>query len=434
VRRGYQVAETKDSGKLASLLAVEGADLGGFVDLIEQSRLAVDELITVMGRATIEAVLTLSAQGVAGEKHQGKKGAGAIRWHGTQRGTVSLSDRKLRVKKPRLRKKGKGKSAEVAVPAYEAMRSNASVGERMLEILLCGVSSRNYGRVLPQMAETAGMSKSQVSRQAIKASEESLKRLAARRFEDVDLLVIYIDGMRFGQHHVIAAVGIDNTGHKHVLGLAEGATENGVVAKGLLEDLVERGVSPERRRLFVIDGSKALRQAIDTVFGKENPVQRCRNHKVKNVLGYLPEELRGSVSAVMKSAYRLEPNEGMARLKQQAAWLEKSYPSAASSLLEGLEETFTVNRLGLSATLRRCLSTTNLIENPNSGVRRMTGRVSRWQDGRMALRWAASAFLEVEKRFRRVMGYRDLWMLESALNEQGGETEKKGVDSKDAAA
>lgn len=434
MRRGYQVAETKDSGKLASLLAVEGADLGGFVDLIEQSRLAVDELITVMGRATIEAVLTLSAQGVAGEKHQGKKGAGAIRWHGTQRGTVSLSDRKLRVKKPRLRKKGKGKSAEVAVPAYEAMRSNASVGERMLEILLCGVSSRNYGRVLPQMAETAGMSKSQVSRQAIKASEESLKRLAARRFEDVDLLVIYIDGMRFGQHHVIAAVGIDNTGHKHVLGLAEGATENGVVAKGLLEDLVERGVSPERRRLFVIDGSKALRQAIDTVFGKENPVQRCRNHKVKNVLGYLPEELRGSVSAVMKSAYRLEPNEGMARLKQQAAWLEKSYPSAASSLLEGLEETFTVNRLGLSATLRRCLSTTNLIENPNSGVRRMTGRVSRWQDGRMALRWAASAFLEVEKRFRRVMGYRDLWMLESALNEQGGETEKKGVDSKDAAA
>jgi putative transposase len=227
---------------------------------------------------------------------------------------------------------------------------------------------------------------------------------------------------------------VDQGGRKHVLGLAEGATENGGVAKGLLEDLVERGVSPERRRLFVIDGSKALRQAIDTVFGRANPVQRCRNHKVKNVLGYLPEELRGSVSAVMKSAYRLAPKEGMARLRQQAAWLEKSYPSAAASLLEGLEETFTVNRLGLSGPLRRCLSTTNLIENPNSGVRRMTGRVSRWESGRMALRWAASAFLEVEKRFRRVMGYRDLWMLESALNEQGGETAKEGVDAKDAAA
>jgi transposase-like protein len=434
VRRGYQVAETKDSGKLASFLVEEGADLSRFVDLIEQSRLAVDELIAVMGRATVEAVLTLSARGLAGEKHQGKQGGSPIRWHGTQQGTVSLSDRKLRVKKPRLRKKGKGKAGEVPVPAYEAMRSNASLGERMLEILLCGVSSRNYARVLPEMAETVGMSKSQVSRQAVKASEESLKALSRRRFENADLLVVYIDGMRFGKHHVIAAVGIDNTGRKHVLGLAEGATENGVVAKGLLEDLVERGVSPERRRLFVIDGSKALRQAIDTVFGKENPVQRCRNHKVKNVLGYLPEELRGSVSAVMKSAYRLEPREGMARLKQQAAWLEKSHPSAASSLLEGLEETFTVNRLGLSATLRRCLSTTNLIENPNSGVRRMTGRVSRWRDGRMALRWAASAFLEVERRFRRVMGYRDLWMLESALKEQGGETAKKGVDAKDAAA
>ena len=434
MRKGYQVAETKDSGKLASFLAAEGADLGGFVDLIEQSRLAVDELIAVMGRATVEAVLTLSARGLAGEKHQGRKGAGAICCHGTQRGTVSLSDRRLRVKKPRLRKKGKGKAGEVAVPAYEAMRTNASLGERMLEILLCGVSSRNYARVLPEMAETVGMSKSQVSRQAVKATEQSLKTLAQRRFDDVDLLVVYIDGMRFGKHHVIAAVGVDKAGRKHVLGLADGATENGVVAKGLLEDLVARGVSPERRRLFVIDGSKALRQAIDTVFGKDSPVQRCRNHKVKNVLGYLPEELRGSVSAVMKSAYRLTPKEGMARLKQQAAWLEKSYPSAASSLLEGLEETFTVNRLGLSATLRRCLSTTNLIENPNSGVRRMTGRVSRWQDGRMALRWAASAFLEVEKRFRRVMGYRDLWMLESALNEQRGETAKKGVDTKDAAA
>ena len=434
MKQGYQVADRKERGKLASFLAGEGADLAGFVSLIEQSRLAVDELIAVMGRATIEAVLTLSARGLAGEKHQGRKGAGPIQWHGTQRGTVTLSDRKLRVRKPRLRKKGKGKTREVSVPAYEAMRSNASLGERMLEILMCGVSSRNYGRVLPDMAATVGMSKSQVSREAVKASEESLKKLSRRRFDEVDLLVIYIDGMRFGKHHVIAAVGVDKTGCKHVLGLAEGATENGVVAKGLLEDLVQRGVSPERRRLFVIDGSKALRQAIDSVFGSRNPVQRCRNHKVKNVLGYLPEELKSSVSAVMKSAYRLEPAEGMSRLKKQADWLRTAHPSAAASLLEGLEETFTVNRLGLSGALRRCLSTTNLIESPNSGVRRMTGRVSRWKDGRMALRWAASAFLEAEQRFRRIMGHRDLWMLESALQEEGGETAKKTVDATHTAA
>lgn len=168
----------------------------------------------------------------------------------------------------------------------------------------------------------------------------------------------------------------------------------------------------------MIDGSKALRAAIDAVFGDHNPVQRCRNHKVENVVGHLPQQLRDQVKTVMKAAYRLPADEGMARLKQQASWLEREYPSAAVSLLEGLDETFTVHRLGLSVGLRRCLATTNIVESPTSGVRLRTRRVTNWQNGEMGLRWAAGAFLATEANFRRIDGYRDLWMLKAALDEK----------------
>lgn len=179
---------------------------------------------------------------------------------------------------------------------------------------------------------------------------------------------------------------------------------------------MERGLDPSRRYLFVIDGSKALRAAIDKVFGK-NPVQRCRRHKVGNVCSRLPDELADQVKSVMKAAYRLPWKEGMARLKKQAEWLEGLHPDAAASLREGLEETFTINRLELSSSLRLCLGTTNIIESPHSGVRVRTGRVSRWKDGKMVLRWVASAFLETEKNFRRIQGFRDLWMLKAKLRD-----------------
>jgi transposase-like protein len=306
----------------------------------------------------------------------------------------------------------------VPVPAYEAMQSDVALREKLSSILLRGVSTRSYEDVVPEMAETCGVSKSSVSREFVEASTEQLQALAERRFDELDLLVIYVDGVQFGGHHVIGAVGVDTDGRKHVLGLAEGATENAVVVKGLLESLVERGVRPDRRRLFVIDGSKALRAAIDAVFGAGNHVQRCRNHKIENVTGHLPQDLRDQWKTVMKAAYRLPADEGIAKLKQQASWLEREYPSAAASLLEGLDETFTVSRLGLPVGLRRCLATTNIVESPTSGVRLRTRRVTHWQSGEMVLRWAAAALLETEKHFRKIMGYKDVWMLKAVLDEE----------------
>ena len=418
MKASYQVVSSKDSRQLSEFLAREGQFLLPMLELITQAEMAVDELIDVAGRATIEAVLTLSAQEVAGAKHPGRKAGAPVRWHGRQKGVVCLAERKLRVQRPRLRRKGGGAGAEVEPPAYAAMQSDSRLGRRMLEILMHGVSTRHYRSVLPEMADTAGVAKSSVSREFIDASEEALGKLLERRFDDKDILIVYLDGLIFGEHHVIAALGVDAEGYKHVLGLIDGASENAAACKRLLEDLVARGVKPGRRRLFVIDGSKALRAAIDAVYGRDNPVQRCRSHKVRNVLDQLPKAQRDTAKATMRAAYRLEPAQGKARLEQLAAWYEKDWPAASASLREGLDETFTINEIGLPGQLRRCLATTNLIESPGSGVRLRTRRVCRWKDGSMVLRWAASAYLATEKRFRRIMGHEQLWMLKSYLDEK----------------
>jgi transposase-like protein len=386
------------------------------VALIEQGQLAVEELVGQLGKAALEAVLAISAEQLAGPPHPGRPG-GAIRRHGEQRGVVALGGQRVRVQKPRLRRRGGGEGAEVAVPAYAAMQDDEGLRERLLSIVMRGVSTRNYQEVVPELADRCGVSRSAVSRQLQQASAEALKGLCERRFEEVDLLIIYLDGKRFGGHQVICAIGVDTEGSKHVLGLTEGATENAVVVKGLLEELVQRGVTPGRKRLFVIDGSKALRTAIEQVYGASNPVQRCRNHKRKNVLGYLPKELQGQVGAVLSAAWKLEPKEGIARLRTQIEWLERTHPKAAASLREGLEETFTINHLGLSPRLRKCLATTNIIESSLSGVEGRTGRVTRWRSGEMALRWAAAAALETEKNFRKIIGHQDLWMLKAALDD-----------------
>ena len=416
----YTNERERAKNALTEMLGQHSEELLPLLELVEELKVTLDDVFEVVGRACVERVLELSAEQVAGPRHQGKRG-GEIGWHGSQEGRVTLSTQKIRVGKARLRRKPGGKGSEVPIPAYEAMQSDSGLRKKLAAVMLRGVSTRNYAEVIPQMAESCGISRSSVSREFIEASEEALKQLCERRFDEVDLLIIYIDGVQYSGHHVIVAIGVDRQGYKHMLGLADGATENAVVVKGLLEGLVARGVSPDRRRLFVIDGSKALRTAIDAVFGAGNPVQRCRHHKIENVMGYLAKHLKEEVKLTMKAAYKLSEKEGLSRLQQQADWLETQCPSAAASLREGLEETFTINRLGLPASLQRCLGTTNLIESPNSGMRLRTRRVTRWRDGKMILRWAAAAYLETEKHFRRIMGYRSLWILESAL--QQGESQ-----------
>lgn len=389
------------------------------LNLIENAGQVVETVIHEIGHQTLEQILILSAEQVGGPRTPGKA-SGAIRYHGSQSGRVQLADRQVKVKRPRLRHKTQG---EVKIPAYEKLRQDRGLGQHMLGALLRGISTREYQEVLPQMAATVGVSRSAISRKAIDASVEQLQQLQERRWEDVEILVMYIDGQRFADHHILSAVGVDREGKKHILGIEPGATENAASVKRLLTRLREQGLRTDRKYLFVIDGAKALSAAIDEVFGAEQPVQRCRNHKVRNVLGELPKEQHGQVLNLMRAAWKAKSaEEGEKRLEQLARFLEREHESAARSLREGLQEMFTLQRLRIPESLHKCLATTNVIESPQSGVDRRTHNVTRWRDADMVQRWVASAWLLTEKHFRRIDGHANLWALASILGRESKST------------
>jgi putative transposase len=297
----------------------------------------------------------------------------------------------------------------------------------VLGALLRGISTREYQEVLPQAA-TVGVSRSAISRKAIDASVEQLQRLQERRWENVEILVIYIDGQRFADHHIVSAVGVDREGKKHILGIEPGAAENAASVKRLLTHLRNQGLPTDRRYLFVIDGAKALRAAIEEVFGTEQPVQRCRNHKIRNVLNELPKEQRGQTRNLMRAAWKVKTaEEGEKRLEQLARFLEREHESAARSLREGLQEMFTLQRLQIPECLHKCLATTNVIESPQSGVERRTHNVTRWRDANMVQRWVASAWLLTERHFRRIDGHANLWALAAILGRENNQSSKEKV-------
>jgi putative transposase len=418
VKKPYHVvtrAARESAAVIEQFCQANGQILLPILHLIENASQVVETVIHEIGHQTLEQILVLSAEQVAGARTPGKA-SGEIRYHGSQSGRVQLADRKVKVKRPRLRHKTEG---EVKIPAYEKLRQDRGLGQHLLGALLRGVSTREYQEVLPQMAATVGVSRNTISRKAIDASVEQLQGLQERRWEKVDILVIYIDGQRFADHHILSAVGVDAEGQKHILGIEAGATENSAAVKRLLTHLRDHGLPTDRQYLFVIDGAKALRAAIEEVFGTEQPVQRCRNHKVRNVLAELPKEQHNQTLNLMRAAWKVKTaEEGEQRLEQLARFLEQDHESAARSLREGMKEMFTLQRLQVPASLHKCLATTNIIESPQGGVERRTHNVTRWRDADMVERWVASAWLLTETHFRRIDGHANLWALAAILGRE----------------
>lgn len=427
MKKTYQIvtrAAKESAAVVEQFCQANGQILLPIVNLIESASQVVTSVIHEIQIQTLETILTLSAEQIAGARTPGKT-SGNIRWHGTQRGRVQLADREVKVKRPRLRHKTEG---EVKIPAYEKLREDRGLGQHMLGALMRGVSTREYHEVLPNMAETVGVSRNSVSRQAIEASAEQLQALREKRWDSTGILVLYIDGQRFGDHHVLSAVGVDSEGRKHILGIHAGATENAAAVKGLLTHLREQGLATDRTYLFVIDGAKALRAGIDEVFGSTQHVQRCRIHKLRNVLDELPEEQQDQIRNLMRAAWKCSTaEEGEKRLERLAHFLERDHESAARSLREGMSEMFTLQRLQLPPSLYKCLATTNLIESPQGGVARRTNNVTRWRNQEMVERWVASAWLLTEKHFRKIDGHRDLWALATVLGRQPAQTSKEKV-------
>jgi putative transposase len=418
VGKGYQIvtrAARDSAAVIEQFCRSNGQVLLPLVNLIQSANEVVETVIHEIGVRTLETILVLSAEQVAGPRQPGKA-RGEVRHYGSQPGRIRLADRKVKLKRPRLRHKTKG---EVAVPAYEALRQERGLAQHLLGALLRGLSTREYREVLPQMAQTVGVSRSAISREAIEASQEQLKQLQERRWDQVEILVIYIDGQCFGSHHLIGVVGVDTEGRKHIMAIEPGATENAAAVKRALSRLRDQGLPMDRKYLFVIDGAKALRSAIEEMFGAEQPVQRCRNHKMRNVLEELPGEQQSQARNLMRAAWKVKSaQEGEKRLEQLARFLERDYDSAARSLREGIAEMFTLQRLQIPDSLHKCLASTNLIESPQSGVRHRTRNVSRWRDAAMVERWMASAWLLTERHFRRLDGYRDLWSLAAILGRE----------------
>lgn len=381
------------------------------VALLEQCRQITEQAIDEAGRLMLMAILQASAEQLTGPQSGGRaKPAGHLR-HGSQPGSVYLGASKVRIERPRVRTRD-GKEAKIL--AYETLRTDEAACAKVHHAVVSGLSSRKYKAAVETSLEAVGLSKSGVSRKFVKESARKLKELNERPVP-ADLVAVLLDGLETGGCSTIIAVGIDASGGKHALGLVEGTTENKAVAADLLRSLIERGLDPNVRRLFVVDGAKALKAAIREIFGTDQPIQRCRVHKKRNVLERLPKTKQAYVKSAMNAAWKLPEVQGVAKMKELAAELRVNHPDAANSLLEGLEETFTVNTLGLPPLLVLSLATTNLIENPNGAIRQAIRRTKRFNGADHAKRWVASVLLEAELNFRTLKGFKDLWILQAAL-------------------
>jgi putative transposase len=388
------LGELVGSAKEGLLALSVGVGLGVLAELLEE------EVVEVVG-----------AKG----KHDPERVA--VR-HGHEAGEVTLGGRRIAVDRPRVRTADG--SAEVRLATYEYFADRDPLARSVLERMLAGVSTRRYRRTqepvgveVEQAARST--SRSSVSRTFVERTRGALSELMSRRLEDVRLAVMMIDGLELQGRTNVVALGITTEGVKLPLGLWEGSTENAAVATALLSDLVERGLDPEQGILFVIDGAKALRKAIRNVFG-EAPVQRCLRHKERNVLDHLPERERPAVKQRLRRAWALDDDaRALDQLRVLARELDRAYPGAAGSLREGLEETLTLNRLGITGSLKRTLESTNPCESMIEIVRRTQRNVKRWSSGEMALRWTAAGMLEAERQFRKIIGYRDLATLVVAI-------------------
>ena len=362
-----------------------------------------------------------------------ERGGQPARRAGSAPGQLVMGGRKIFVKRPRAR----DDDGELSLASYQQFSEEDPLAHRALEQMVIGVSTRKYERSLEAVPEELGprsTSKSSVSRRFIAATQEQLTACLKRSLSELDIQCVMLDGIHLAGHLVVIAVGIDAGGHKHVLGFWEGSTENSEVCVSLLSDLVERGLHAQQSMLFVIDGGKALRKAIQKVFGKRALVQRCQIHKMRNVLGHLPKDMHRSTRQAMREAYASTSfKTAKRRLKQLAASLADDHPGAEASLLEGLEETLTLKNFGLSKSLERSLSSTNIIENLNGSVRRVTRRVKNWKSGVMALRWVASSVIDAEKKFRRLRGHKGMPKLVEYLRAHDQEIDQHLDDDKVAA-
>lgn len=372
------------------------------------------EAFAELSRLVAEVLIQGEVDDLCGPKHSRKSNGEAVRW-GSQPGAITVQGVKEPINKPRVRTADG--SHEIDLETYAAFSKKDPLRAEALARIGGGVSVRQFKRTVRKELRYHGISSSTISRRVIESTKAILDQFLARRWDNYNFVAILIDGVHVGKAHVIAAVGVDRSGHKHILGWKVGTTESAIACRDLLRTLAESGLNLDKNYLFVLDGSKALKLAVQERFGANVQIQRCQEHKIRDVEGYLPVRVRKRFRLLIQAAYNEKTytaaSERLQKIRLQL--LSVSEP-AASSLTEGLEHTLTLHRLGIHGGVRHSLRTTNIIESAFSILRRRIKDVSSWSDSAQIERWLAFGLTKAEASFRRLPGFRQLNKLQRKLN------------------
>jgi len=400
-------------------------------ELVGAAREGLLALSVGVGLGVVHELMELEVDEVVGPKGKHDPDRTAKR-HGHEDGSMTLGGRRVEVRRPRMRTADD--EHELPVQSYGYFADRDPLTRAVMDRMLAGVSTRKFQRVGEPVGgeveqSSSSTSKTTVSELFIERTRTALGELMSRRLDDVRLAVMMLDGLEIAERTHVVALGISTEGVKIPLGLWEGSTENATLARTLLADLVDRGLDPEQAILFVIDGGKALRRAIKDVFGEHALVHRCHRHKERNVCDLLPERDRDRVRSRIRAAWSLSDAElAKQRLELLASELDRTWPDAAGSLREGMHDTLTLMRLGITGQLATTLSSTNPCESMIEIVRHTQRNVKRWRDGDMRKRWTAAGMLVAEQQFRRIIGYRDLAKLVIAVERHTLTAAPKNLD------
>jgi len=337
------------------------------------------------------------------------------RW-GRQNGSVYLRDQKFPIVVPRVR--NVDLNQEVPLETYRRLQTPFDDDNGALKRLLYGLSTHRYEESSALAAEAFGISPSNLSKKFKRCSADKLKELQERSLKQYDFVAIFIDAKRYADDGLMVSLGVTIDGRKIILGVEQSHNENARAIEQWFDKWIERGLKFEDGILFIIDGSKGIRKAIERKFSIYAFIQRCRWHKRENVVAYLDNSQQAIFRRRLQLAYeKTTYKEAKAALDGLHRELETINISAASSLAEGLEETLTIHHLGLSLEIAKSLSTTNCMESVMSQMSQYTDKVDRWRNSNQILRWTTASLIDIEPRLNKIIGYRYLSVLRSKLRE-----------------
>jgi len=415
MKKPYQIQKERALKSFREQSSASSDPIQFAMPLPEVVRLAQQGLMNLALTAFVqvaEQMMNWEVTGLVGPKNQLNAQRDNMRW-GSQTGYCVVGGQKVPLQRPRVRDT---RRHEVALGSYELLQQGSLMEDSVWHKMMHGLTTRRYSDVIRELEEAYGIEKSTVSEHFIEASRGRLEKLMERPLQQYSFCALLMDGTCFADQQVIVAIGITLQGQKVVLGLRQGASENATVVKQLLEDFQRRGMDFEVPRLYLLDGGKGLHAGIRQMAGPSGLVQRCQVHKVRNVIDHLAEGHQTYVRLKMRNAYATNDYEAAKKILQALLReLMEINPSAAHSLEEGMEETLTLHRLRVPATLRTSLRSTNIIESAFSVVEKVCQNVKNWQGGDQYLRWVGSGLIWAESRWNRVHGYKELPILVKEL-------------------